>query len=304
MKKLLTVFLVLICVLALIGCNQKPVATPPPADPSADLSLPVRESWSGTVTEVLSGAALAGTETLELEVRGYDPLSFALSETTSYFLHHRESGETVAAARDELYAGAWVEIESERNPASEQRNALSVTVFEGEEKPKDSTAAGEEDLVLEWSPALRVFNHENEVEALRGSTAWYYDQDDGTQIAIAGDSPTPQRMKELMPTLVLMPSTLSHIDPLAVYLQWDVAPDRVRVCSWPNEDFGAPGAKSEEVAVKLPEDDEGIFSVHLSSENRIYEVRAEWDRFENWGGSASYCFYGTVATLRTEAPAE
>lgn len=218
MKKLLTVFLLLLCALILFGCNQKPGAQLP---------------------------------------------------------------EEPDAAVDEITAAP--------QPGETEETA---------------PPAAETPVRMEQAPALRVFDHENEVEALRGTTSWHYDQGDGTQVAIEADSPTPQRMKELMPVLVLIPSPLSHIDPLAVYLQWDVVPDRVRVCSWPDEDFGVPGARSEEVTVKPPEDDEGIFAIRLSSENQIYEVRAEWERFENWGGSASYCFYGTVATLRTEAPAE
>lgn len=252
----------------------------------------------------LCGCAQPPAETIELEVRGYDPVCFALTENTAYFLHDRASGETAAAARDALYAGAWVEIESERYPDADERTALSVTVFEGEQAPENSASGNEASLLLEWAPALRVFNHENEVEALSGTTSWHYDQGDGTQMAIEADSPHPLQMKEIMPVLVQMPSTLSHIDPFAVYLRWDVAPDRVRVCGWPEEDFGAPGAKCEELTVKVPEDDEGIFAVHLSSESRIYEVVAEWERFENWGGGANYYFYSTVATLRPVEPVE
>ncbi len=139
-------------------------------------------------------------------------------------------------------------------------------------------------------PELTVLCDEKTVTAMRGTSSWTYAQQDGTSVSICADSMHPLSAKEHMPVLDLLPSYFSHIDPLAAYLHWDITPDTVFVRAWNEADWGAADAAGEELAVKMPAPDFADFTVSLKDGNYIYEVIAEWNTQESFGGTASYSF--------------
>lgn len=69
-------------------------------------------------------------------------------------------------------------------------------------------------------------------------------------------------------------------------LRWEgPAPDRVSALCWPDTEWGNYDAESQEV----PLEGEGFV---LKEGGWIYEIQAEWDSCETWGGQAIYFFYG------------
>lgn len=161
------------------------------------------------------------------------------------------------------------------------------------------------DTVLTEPPALTVVCGDKTVEALRGTTSWMYQNEDGTDTSIESDSMHPLQAKEYMTPLELIPTTISSIDPLIAYLQWDTIPDKVVVRCWSEEHWGQPTAESEEIPVSTLMIDSNIettpiISVELKDGNYIYEVVAEWNSAEKYSGTAYYSFYTIKPTMRLQ----
>lgn len=158
---------------------------------------------------------------------------------------------------------------------------------------EDTTA---NDIILKSPPVLTVVCGEETVEALRGTTSWLYQNEDGTGSGIEADSMHPLQAKEYMTQLDLIPTPISSIDPLKAYLQWNTIPDKVLVRCWNEEYWGQSTAESEEIPVSILMIDSNfetapIISVELKDGNYIYEVVAEWNSSEMYGGTAYYSFY-------------
>jgi hypothetical protein len=132
-----------------------------------------------------------------------------------------------------------------------------------------------------------------------------YQNEDGTGTGIESDSMHPLQAKEYMTPLELIPTTISSIDPLIAYLQWDTIPDKVVVRCWSEEHWGQPTAESEEITVSTLMIDSNIettpiISVELKDGNYIYEVVAEWNSAEKYSGTAYYSFYTIKPTMRLQ----
>ncbi len=169
-----------------------------------------------------------------------------------------------------------------------------------------STESGEplDETVLETPPELTVLYNETSVNALKGTSSWTYKEEDGNFVSINADSMHPLNAKEYMPSLKLLPSQFSHIDPNAAYLYFEVIPDEVTVRCWSEESWGNPNAKSEEVDVYILMFDSSVdvpnfdsdteippsIHIELKDGNYIYEVMAKWDSRELYGGTALYSF--------------
>ena len=152
------------------------------------------------------------------------------------------------------------------------------------------------DAVLKEPPALTVRWGDKTVEALQGTSSWRYQNEDGTSTGIEADSLHPLQAKEYMTPLELIPTPLSSVDPLQAYLLWNTLPDKVSVYGWAEEDWEQPTAQKKEIPVYTLMIDsepatEPIFSIELQDGNYIYEVIAEWNRAELYGGTAFYSFY-------------
>lgn len=113
-----------------------------------------------------------------------------------------------------------------------------------------------------------------------------------------------------MTPLRLMPSYLSHIYPFAAYLQWNVIPDKVSVRYWSEDCWGKYDIEGEDLPVKSLETDFAgggygtNFMIDLKDGNYIYEVTAEWNRSEKYGGKAYYSFYTVKPDMEMRPIAE
>lgn len=153
------------------------------------------------------------------------------------------------------------------------------------------------DAVLQTAPALTVCCGDSATVALPGTRSWHYTDGDGMTTAVEADSMHPLQAQSDMNALLLEPSPYSHVDPLQAWLQFDVAPDTVSVRCWNSVHWDDPTAQAEEIPVAiLCMDSDGIpcapvLSMQLKDGSYVYEVTAEWNRAEHYGGRVHYSFY-------------
>ena len=161
--------------------------------------------------------------------------------------------------------------------------------------------------VLKEPPELTVVRHDTTVVATKGTSSWMYENEDGTSMCVESDSIHPLQAKEYMSPLYLRPSTYSRIDPNTAYLQWESEPDTVNVRVWSEECWGNyddPGEdiSAEALVIDLEHHDDGTFVVDymisLKDGNYIYEVVAEWNSSQNYGGVVHYGFYTIKPELK------
>lgn len=147
--------------------------------------------------------------------------------------------------------------------------------------------------VLTAPPELTAVCGNKSAEALRGTTSWHYQNEDGTGTGFCSDAVHPLEAKEHMTPLELTPAAVSSVNPLEAYLRWDTAPDKVSVRFWNEECWNNPTAESDEIPVNITDTDLNTptFSIELKDGNCIYEVVAEWNSNEKHGGTAYYSFY-------------
>lgn len=154
--------------------------------------------------------------------------------------------------------------------------------------------------VLREAPKLFVSTSEVEIEALKGSIAWMYIDDNGDAMAISGDGNHPLMKEKTTPLLSLVPTYSSSIYPLGARLQFGVAPneivpDKVTVRCWSEECWGNTKAESEELPVTI---ENGNVFVQLKDGNYIYEVIAEWENGKrSYSGNVCYSFYTLKPSL-------
>ena len=159
---------------------------------------------------------------------------------------------------------------------------------------KNHNKANISNLVLEEPPVLTVVCGKESVEALRGTSSWQYENDNGTSTAIESDSMHPLQVKEYMTPLKLIPTQYSSVEPFKAYLQWDIPPDWVVVRYWSEESWGELNAESEMIPVLMMDSDVNIgpiFPIDLKEGNYIYEVIADWNSYEKFSGKSHYSFY-------------
>ena len=154
-----------------------------------------------------------------------------------------------------------------------------------------------QNTTLKEPPALTVSYGLKEVEVLRGTTSWTYQNADGTMTGIEADGIHPLEAKKHMPSIPLKNrATESRHD---AHLFWSIPPDDVAVRCWHETDWGQSDAESEEIPVNTLMIDSDIettpiFCFPLADGNYIYEITAEWNR-ETYHGRTHYSFY-TVKT--------
>lgn len=159
------------------------------------------------------------------------------------------------------------------------------------------------EVVLKEPPELTVSRHNSTVVATRGTTSWMYKNSDGTFTGVESDSLHPLQAKEFMTPLYLRPSYYSRIDPHTAYLMWDIAPDKVYVHCWEEKYWGQYDAAGEVILVDILSVDieNGVhkdFMIDLKDGNYIYEVVAEWNSSESYGGTVHYGFYTQSVKLQ------
>jgi len=152
----------------------------------------------------------------------------------------------------------------------------------------DAEAPQNNDAVLKEPPALTISISDKNIEAMRGTSSWMYDNGDGTWSGVESDSvhPLDNSTKEYMPKLMLTSSELSST--VAVCSLWfDTFPDETTIRCWEERQWGDTSAESEPVSVSN-------FTMELKDGGYIYEVIATWNSSEKYNGKAYYSFYAKV----------
>lgn len=135
--------------------------------------------------------------------------------------------------------------------------------------------------ILEEPPGLAAVSDSTSMGAVLGSYSWRKKSADGTLSGVSSDRAQPPARAELLP--------LETPEPTAE-LRFTEAPNRVSgIRRWRAEDWGKADAEGEDVQVSGS-------TVTLDSGEYIYEITAEWDDGNGWGGTASYF----ISIKRTE----
>ncbi len=157
-----------------------------------------------------------------------------------------------------------------------------------EEEPTEPTVEDAE--VPRKEPcSLTIANGSQSVAAMGGGYSWWYDNGDGTQCGVEADAMHPLDTRAYTRVLV-MDGTEAQL------LFGAEEPDKVTIRGWSVKHWGDFDAKAETIPV------DGL-SFELKNEGYVYEVSAAWNRFSNWGGTASYTFCAAPLgiTLHAEA---
>ncbi|MBQ3956756.1 MAG: hypothetical protein II680_12770 [Clostridia bacterium] len=171
----------------------------------------------------------------------------------------------------------------------DETKTVSISGAKGYETAENIGTSGETP-VLKEPPALTVACGGNSIETQKGTYSWWYPNGDGTETGINADSMHPLEAQKYMPSF-------STSDPSRAELIWTIAPDEVSVRCWSGECWGKPDSRSEDIPVDIFETEtlDGSYSrgfmIELKGGNYIYEVIAEWDSSEEYGGKACYSFY-------------
>lgn len=133
------------------------------------------------------------------------------------------------------------------------------------------------EIILEEPPALAVVSDETAMGALLGTYSWQKMNIVGTSASTEADSAHPLDCEELL-------LKFETTEPTAV-LRFTEDPDRIlSVRCWGEEYWGEPAAESESVTVRG-------YEIDLKPGGYIYEVKAEWEPDNGYGGTACYSFY-------------
>ncbi|MDE5819265.1 MAG: hypothetical protein K2I07_08090 [Lachnospiraceae bacterium] len=130
---------------------------------------------------------------------------------------------------------------------------------------------------LEKPPLLTVISDENAHDALLGTYSWQRENGDGTSTGIEVDHAHPLDCEAWLPPLETTCKT--------AVLRFAEEPDRiVSIRCWSDENWSDPTAESEDITVMENE-------IELKIGGYIYEVTAEWNTENGYGGTAYYSFY-------------
>lgn len=118
--------LALVCMLGLIGCGQTKQIPP-----EVDLDAPIRECWPGRITDIFtSGSGSDLAEVIKLEIKDHAPMYFTIVADTAYWRYDSDTEETEQITREDLYIGAWVEIDCESFHNSDYHPIFAVKLIE------------------------------------------------------------------------------------------------------------------------------------------------------------------------------
>lgn len=132
-------------------------------------------------------------------------------------------------------------------------------------------------IVLEEPPALAFVSENTNMGALLGTYSWHKMNSDGTTIETETDSAHPLDCKDLLLPYETTEATAT--------LNFTENPDKIlSVRCWSDEHWADPTANSEDVIIR-----ENV--IELKPGGYIYEVTAEWDTDNGYGGTANYSLY-------------
>ncbi len=131
-------------------------------------------------------------------------------------------------------------------------------------------------IILEEPPVLAVISDNTSIGTLLGSYSWQKMNADDTTTSSNTDSAHPLECEDLL----LKFETTEQV----AALHFTERPDRISAQCWSDEYWGDPGADSENVDIDENE-------IILKQGGYIYEIKAEWDADNGYGGIAYYSFY-------------
>ena len=142
---------------------------------------------------------------------------------------------------------------------------------------------------LKTPPTLTVSCGDIGVDAWLGTYSWLYENlADGTGQVINADASHPLSMLESVPTLSVVPSTLSHVEPHLAVLQFAAAPDKIEVTCYAIDEKDTD--KGEVISVK-------DMTFQMKEGRHLYEIVAEWTDTEESAGKAYYAFQTSMPYL-------
>lgn len=133
-------------------------------------------------------------------------------------------------------------------------------------------------IILEEPPGLAVISDNTSINTLLGSYLWQKMNADGTATSLIADGAHPLDCKDMFVKLETTEQTAS-------LNFFEKSPDRILNAEcWSDRYWNNPSAVSEDVEIDGNE-------ITLKPDGYIYEIRAEWDTDNGYGGTAYYSFY-------------
>jgi len=146
-----------------------------------------------------------------------------------------------------------------------------------------------QDALIGKPPAMTVRCGKSSVNAWLGTYSWMYKNfEDGTAQSTNADSSHPLTRIDEIPTLNILPTTISSIDPRLATVQFAIAPDKIEVKCYKVDEKNTNSGKAIPV--------EGT-SFKLKDGKYLYEVIVEWTKSEQYSGKAYYAFQAADADL-------
>lgn len=267
MRKLTILFLLLVCVSGLFACSfaagEKPyknLTTAEVSSATVQLTPPdkkIQIEDIGELVELLKSVMIYDVDNSYTEYDG---------QSVVFTLMMADGSQTNIMAYNPFLVIDGTGYQTEYEPC-EALNEYANRLLNAE----NST------VILEEPPALTVISDETAVGALLGSYAWQIRNGDGTSTAMNADSAHPLDCKDVLLPLETTEKTAA--------LNFSETPDSIlNVQCWSDAHWSDPAAKSEAVAVRGN-------TIELKSGGYIYEITAQWDAENGYGGTAHYMVY-------------
>lgn len=272
MKKLIMLALALVCMLELVGCGSavgggkkpyKDLDAAQIASATVHLSPPDKTVQIIDIEELvgyLKGVVIHNEDNSYTEYTGQG-VTFTLTMT--------DGTQTKIMAYNPFLVIDGVGYKTDYEPC-EALNSYANELLNSENA----------NIILEAPPALAVVSDNTNMGALLGSYSWQKMNGDGTVTETESESLHPLDCKDLLLTYETTEMTAT--------LNFTESPDRIlSVQCWSDEHWADSSANSEDVIIRGN-------VIELKPGGYIYEIKAEWDADNGYGGTANYSLYLTM----------
>ena len=165
----------------------------------------------------------------------------------------------------------------------------SISNIGGADGPENVTVDS-----VQKPPTLTVSCGDIGMNAWLGTYSWLYkNPDDGTAQAINADSSHPLSMLNSVPTLSIVPSTLSHVEPRLAVLQFAHVPDKIEVKCYAIDEKDTD--RGEVISVK-------DMTFQMKEGRHLYEIIAEWTDGDESSGKVHYGFQTIESDMQIYNP--
>lgn len=223
----------------------------------------------------------AALTTTALECRLNDETYYyEITYDEQYEIYETGGDEWIADhVQTEQYDDANVLIAQIEDYFAARGGTCTVTEVRGVAEPTASLNENKTEtaIILEEPPALSVVSDNAFASALLGAYSWQKTNADGTTTEMKADSAHPLDCEDLLLPFETTETTATlnfTEDPAAI----------LSVKCWSDEYWGEPTANSEAVTINGN-------VLTLKPGGYIYEITAEWNTGNGYGGTASYSIY-------------